>query len=84
MIVHTINKSDIWPSCSELFTQDDELVLLEDGVYLALDKVSKACAIQADVEARGLLDRVPGSIRLIDYPDFVRLCTQAEKVCAWF
>ena len=47
MIVHTINKPDIWPSCNELFTQDDELVLLEDGVYLALDKVSKACAIQA-------------------------------------
>ena len=84
MIVHTINKPDSWPSCNELFTQDDELVLLEDGVYLALDKVSKACAIQADVEARGLLDRVPGSIRLIDYTDFVRLCTQAEKVCAWF
>ena len=84
MIVHTINKPDIWPSCSELFTQDDELVLLEDGVYLALDKVSKACAIQADVEARGLVDRLPDSIRLIDYPDFVRLCTQAEKVCVWF
>ena len=84
MIVHTINKPDIWPSCNELFTQDDELVLLEDRVYLALDKVSKACAIQADVEARGLVDRLPDSIRLIDYPDFVRLCTRAERVCAWF
>jgi len=84
MILHTINKPAAWAKCSGLVTEQDGLVMLEDGVYLALSEIKVGHAIRADVEARGLLKRLPEQVQLIDYPDFVRLCIKAEKICAWF
>ena len=84
MILHTVNKTTAWAKCSGLITEQDEVVMLEDGVYLALSEIKTGHAIRADVEARGLLKRLPKHVRLIDYPDFVRLCIEADKICAWF
>ena len=84
MVLHTVNKLAVWAECSGLITANDLVVMLEDGVYLALSEISQGYAIRADVEARGLSSRLPDQVQLIDYGEFVRLCTQADKVCAWF
>ena len=84
MVLHTVNKLAVWSECSGLITANDLVVMLEDGVYLALSEISQGYAIRADVEARGLSSRLPDQVQLIDYREFVRLCTQADKVCAWF
>ena len=84
MILHTINKPSAWKEISGLIDENDSLVLLEDGVYLALSEINQGYAIRADVEARGLLKKLPQGIELIDYKQFVRLCVTADKTCAWF
>ena len=84
MILHTINKSSAWADSFGLINENDCLVMLEDGVYLALSEVNYGFAIRADVEARGLLKKTPKSVELIDYDEFVRLCVRADKICAWF
>ena len=60
---------------------DAKIVLLQDGVYLKTDAIvgKPIYAIKPDVEKRGLSCRLPKSIRLIDYPEFVDLII-ADKV----
>ena len=84
MVLHTVNKPAAWAECSGLIAEKDQVVMLEDGVYLALSEISQGYAIRADVEARGLSGRLPDQVQLIDYGEFVRLCTHADKICAWF
>jgi tRNA 2-thiouridine synthesizing protein B len=85
MIVHTINKVSALELCSNLIAEDDQVVLLEDGVYLGLHSLPfSVFAIRFDVDARGLSGRLTEHIKPIDYSDFVRLCTEADKVCSWF
>ena len=84
MILHTLNKTSALAKCSNLIAEDDLMLLMEDGVYLALQGVDEGFALKADVEARGIADRMPEGIRVIDYDGFVSLTAEADKVCAWF
>ena len=85
MIVHTFNKVSALGLGSNLIGEDDQIVLLEDGVYLGLQSLPfSAFAIRIDVDARGLSGRLTEQIESIDYSDFVSLCTEADKVCSWF
>ena len=83
MILHTINKRSALGKCEHLIGPDDQVVLLEDGVYLGLAGLPfPARAIAADVEARGLQHRL--TIPLLGYEEFVALSVEADKVCARF
>ena len=85
MILHTINKVAGLALCQHLIAAGDKVVLLEDGVYLGLQPLAFSIyAIRLDVEARGLVGRPKEPVELIDYSDFVSLCTEADKVCSWF
>jgi len=84
MTLHTINKPAALPLCEPHLSPDDAIVLLEDGVYLALSLGRPAAVVRADAEARGLIDRVPAGITLISYDEFVALACEADKVCSWF
>ena len=85
MIVHTFNKVPALGLGSNLIGEDDQIVLLEDGVYLGLQSLPfSAFAIRVDVDARGLSGRLTEQIESIDYSDFVSLCGKADKVCSWF
>ena len=85
MILHTINKVSALELCKDLIAKGDKIVLLEDGVYLGLQTLPfDVSAIRYDVQARGLVERLAGHTESIDYSDFVRLCTEADKVCSWF
>ena len=54
MILHTVNKPAAWVKCSDLIGPHDEIVLLEDGVYLGLTKIKKASAISLIIAAAAL------------------------------
>ena len=85
MILHTINKVSALSLCSNLIAEGDQVVLLEDGVYIGLQPLPfSAFAIRVDVDARGLSGRLTEQIESIDYSDFVSLCAKADKVCSWF
>ena len=85
MLLHTVNKAAALELCRGLIAEDDLLVLLEDGVYLALEELpGQSHAILADVEARGVKTRIKPATRLIGYDDFVKLTVAADRVCCWF
>ena len=84
MILHTINKPSALALCEHLIADDDLVILIEEGVYLASGTLPGRCyALEMDVLARGLADSISNT-RLIDYDTFVELSTEAAKVCAWF
>ena len=85
VVLHTINKTEALTLCRDLIEENDKVVLLEDGVYLALQTLPfRAFAINVDVEARGLSHRITKETTKIDYVDFVNLCIEADKTCSWF
>ena len=84
MILHTVNKPAAWDKCEGLIESGDEILLLEDGVYLALSNDFQCTAVVADVDARGLRTKLGANVRLIDYDEFVDITIRADKVCAWF
>lgn len=99
-ILHTINESPDTGSqllaCVSRALPDSAIILYEDGVYAALDKIAKRpnielqkldCklyAVREDCEARGLQQAaLYEKIKLIDYPEFVELVTTYDVVQAW-
>lgn len=97
-MLHTINKSPYshqhLADCIRVCNADDAILLIEDGVYAALadgdwinslsTKFSAIYALQADIAARGLADRLAANINLIDYAGFVQLCVDHPKMMAWY
>lgn len=97
-MLHTINKSPYsnqsLADCLRICSADDVILLIEDGVYAAfshsesvkslLAKVSAIYALQPDLAARGLNDRIAVEIKTIDYAGFVQLCIDQPKMLAWY
>lgn len=99
MILHTVNKSPFEKnslnSCLNCAADGSTVLLIEDGVYGALnssavaDKVKAAmgkvtvCALGPDLEARGIADKVIDGIKVVDYAGFVALSVENDKVQAW-
>ena len=76
---------------------NDGLLLLEDGVFGALDnaitndeqlilkqKNIKIYALSPDVIARGIEKRISKHITLISYDDFVQLTLEHQNVHSWY
>ena len=85
MILHTINKPSALSLCRHLISNEDLVVLLEEGVYLGEESLpGKVHAIMADLVARGMDSKLAPEITRINYSDFVALATEADKVCSWF
>lgn len=97
-MLHTINKSPYTHSCLaeclRVCSADDVILLIEDGVYAALDggewtntlraKTSVVYVLQPDVAARGLTDRIAPHIKSVDYAGFVQLCIEQPNMIAWY
>ena len=98
-ILHTVNKSPFDKNSLEraIGTAKDgsSVLLLEDGVYGAIKgatssamvedamKTVKVYALSADVDARGIKDRVIDGIELVDYAKFVELSAEHSQVQSW-
>lgn len=99
--LHTVNKSPFTyatlSSCLQVCGKDDGILLLEDGVFGAMnsapcaqelsdliEKGVKVYALAGDVKARGLQEKVRQDIFVTDYHGFVQLSTEHRCVQSWY
>lgn len=76
-----------------LLQQDDDVLLLQDGVMAALsgsvmlEKLQKSPAtlwvLQEDVAARGLVAQISTSVSCVNYTEFVALTAKHQQQIAW-
>ncbi len=97
-ILHTVNKSPFTHTtlkqCIDRYTTGDALLLLEDGVYAALNShtyvtelasVTPCYAIEKDIIARGIQQEVLAeNITLIDYEQWVALAIEYPLSQSWY
>lgn len=61
-----------------------QVVLLQDGVYVDVRRFvgskKKVYAVRDDVEKRGLMERVPEDVELIDYAQLVDLIVDNKVI----
>jgi tRNA 2-thiouridine synthesizing protein B len=95
-MLHLVNKSPYqsgnFNTASTTMNSDDELLLIEDGVYAAV-KAGKASALLAghkvsvlgpDLAARGITaDKLADGVGVVDYAGFVDLVEKNDKVQSW-
>ena len=67
----------------------DQIVLIEDGVYALLQKTEldnydNLHVLQSDIEARGLAEHIGSHCKLITYHDLVTMCVEADRIMNWF
>ena len=98
-LLHTVNKSPFGSNslerCLNMAKDGSTVLLIEDGVYGATKgsamasmvedamKKVKVYALTADVEARGMKDRLIDGIELVDYAGFVNLAAESSQVQSW-
>ena len=98
-MLHTVNKSPFGngslETCLKMAVSGSTVLLIEDGVYAALQGSAASAAVQKamesvtvaalapDLEARGIADKVIDGIKLVDYSGFVDLACEHDKVSAW-
>jgi len=98
-MLHTINKSPFdkgsLDSCLRTAKAGSAILFIEDGVYAATngtavaEKLKQAMgnvtvyALEPDLKARGVADKVMDGIKLVDYAGFVDLVAEHDKVQAW-
>jgi tRNA 2-thiouridine synthesizing protein B len=76
-------------------SQDDAVLLIEDGVYAAIDNSANqftwtslptgmSCyALVDDLAARGISDKMLAQISPVDWALFVSLTAEYDKVISW-
>ena len=98
-MLHIVNKSPFdknsLESCLSCAQDGSAILLYEDGVYGVLkgsaiaEKLQSAMsnitvyALEPDVKARGIADKVLDGIKLVDYDGFVDLTCEKEVVNSW-
>lgn len=96
-MLHIINKSPYERPAldSAIKTGEGAILLIEDGVYAAVKGGSaeakiqaaqgkfKIYALQADLEARGIADRVAAGVTVVDYGGFVDLVAEHKTNQSW-
>ena len=99
-ILHTVNKSayerDTLEACVRLAAKGGSVLLIEDGVYSAMNGGKKSSVIEnakgdlnfyvlgPDIKARGINeDRLIDGVKVVDYKGFVELTVENDTVSAW-
>lgn len=98
-MLHTVNKSpferNTLKTCLAHTKPGSAVLLIEDGVYAALDNTSFSPLVQQalsqiavyalgpDLEARGVAKKVIAGIKVIDYAEFVDLVAEHPNTQAW-
>jgi sulfur relay protein TusB/DsrH len=86
-MLHTFNKPQTYIDNQPYVASDDQILFIEDGVYAllsdeALNNRSEVYALEIDVIARGLTEKI--SCKVITYQDFVSLCVETDQIKNWF
>jgi tRNA 2-thiouridine synthesizing protein B len=96
MILHTINKNnEALHRCLSLLSDEDAVLLIEDGVYAALScrenqklwdtlvPQVKKYAMADDLAVRGVSDGMLPFFERVDWSGFVSLSLEYDKVVSW-
>ena len=83
--LHLVNKPAAWDGCHPLLDAEDVVLLIEDGVYLAQQALGGATfyALEPDIRARGLSQRIHTDIRPASFDEFVGLVESCERIVTW-
>lgn len=84
--LHLVNRTAALGDCLEAAADEDAVLLLEDGVFaavVALAPERPLHALEADVRARGLANRLASQVSVVDDAGFVRLVEQHQPVVSW-
>ena len=57
---------------------------MQDALPTRLEQQVSVYCLKEDLAARGLLEKTASAVQLVNYRGFVRLCTEFDKVVAWF
>lgn len=84
-------------SCLQVCSKEDGILLLEDGVMAglkgapcaedisaAIAKGIKIFALENDVQARGLAEKIRADIQITTYNGFVQLSLEHRSVQSWY
>ncbi len=99
--LHTVNKSPFTyttlTSCLAICGSEDSILLLEDGVFGAINSAPcaeklrqciargiKVYALEADINARGLQEKLLHDIQVTNYHQFVQLSINHRCVQSWY
>ncbi|MGR5546868.1 sulfurtransferase complex subunit TusB [Vibrio sp. PNB22_2_2] len=90
-MLHIIKSVAALDDVMALYSEQDDVLLIEDAVYAAnpqhnaFSKVKgpSVFALQSDIDARGMANRISHSVRLISYEGFVELTVKQEKSLTW-
>jgi tRNA 2-thiouridine synthesizing protein B len=98
-MLHTVNKSPFersaFDDCLRHAKPGSVVLLIEDGVYAAMQGTAPAArlqqlprsirvlALKADVEARGIRSKLLKDIDVVDYAGFVDLVVEHAPVMSW-
>jgi tRNA 2-thiouridine synthesizing protein B len=98
-MLHIVNKSPLernsLASCLRIAQPGGAVLLIEDGVYAATRGTAvegavrealerfRIYALQPDLEARALADRVIDGVTTVDYEGFVDLVAQSKSCQSW-
>ena len=98
-MLHIVNKShtqtSALASCLRLARPGASLLLIEDAIYAATTAGAagsgiaealtrfKVCALQPDVQARGMAGRLIDGVTPVDYAGFVDLVTEHPSNQSW-
>lgn len=84
--LHLVNHAAALDHCLALAGPEDAILLLENGVYAAVAGQApdrRLHALEVDVRARGLCDRIVGHVDVIDDAGFVALVAAHKPVVTW-
>ena len=98
MALHIINKSPYQDQCLQdclrICKAGDELLLIEDAVYVAVadspyanqlkDSGLNLYALAADLKARGLASMAIGSVKPVTDQEFVALTVKHSAIQSWY
>lgn len=93
--LHTLSRSPnsgLLADCLKTLGKGDSILFIEDGVYHCLQaeylqpipERVKLFALREDLQARGLVDRLPDAVDSVNTKRFVSLCCDHDKVMNWF
>jgi len=81
MSLHLIFSSAGWRACRIRAQDEDQIVMLGDGVYSSTDNLpARVLMLDEDLKIRGLSGSYTNTI---DYPELVRLCVEHHPVVSW-
>ena len=97
MVLHTLSTgpdSSAFADCLRVASADDAILLMGDGVYIALEGTQPCSELVAakaeifiledDAHAAGITDRISAQASLIDFNRFVELTEHFPRQLAWY